>query len=227
MSYENNYGLLKLAAELLGNLSKDLVFVGGSTTCLYVDPEMSDDLRPTEDVDCVIQAYSMKEYNKLEKELRAKGFVNDTRKNAPICRFVYGELLILDVMPDNKDILGFSNSWYKPGIENKILVGIGEYEISIFSLPYFLASKFEAFEGRGKNDPRFSTDLEDIVTVIDGVREFKLGDLSDNLSSYLSDMSKYCLSDLFAQEAINGFLGDPDRVGRLNERLKGIESLRL
>ncbi len=227
MSYENNYGLLKLAAELLGSLSKDLVFVGGSTTCLYVDPEMSDDLRPTEDVDCVIQAYSMKEYRKLEKELRAKGFVNDTRKNAPICRFVYGEALTLDVMPDNKDILGFSNSWYSPGIENKVQVRIDEYEISIFSLPYFLASKFEAFEGRGKSDPRFSTDLEDIVTVIDGVKEFKLNNLSDDLSSYLSDMSKYSLNDLLAQEAINGFLGDPDRIAGLNKRLKILESLKL
>ena len=38
----------------------------------------------------------------------------------------------------------------------------------MITAPYFLATKFEAFHGRGNSDYRMSHDLEDIVTVIDG-----------------------------------------------------------
>jgi hypothetical protein len=49
-----------------------------------VEPSIADELRPTEDVDCVIEASSLLNYNKVEKILREKGFSNDTRRNAPI-----------------------------------------------------------------------------------------------------------------------------------------------
>ncbi len=37
--------------------------------------------------------------------------------------------------------------------------------------PYFLATKLEAFDCRGKNDYLMSRDMEDIVTVLDGRSE--------------------------------------------------------
>ncbi|MBC77254.1 MAG: hypothetical protein CME64_14685 [Halobacteriovoraceae bacterium] len=227
MSYENNYKLLKLAAELLGNLKEDLVFVGGSTTCLYVDPVIGDELRPTEDVDCVVRAYSIKEYYKVEKRLRKLGFINDTRKDAPICRFLYGELLTLDVMPDDQEILGFSNSWYKAGIQNRIKVDLGGHEISAFSLPYFLASKFEAFESRGISDPRLSSDLEDIIMVLDGVKDLKIKDLNSDASKFLSEKASDCLNNNLIQEAINGFLSTGNNITRVNRRLESLVSLGL
>ena len=38
--------------------------------------------------------------------------------------------------------------------------------IRIFSAPYFLATKLEAFVDRGENEGRFSSDFEDIVHVL-------------------------------------------------------------
>src|SRR5438105_3706671 len=38
--------------------------------------------------------------------------------------------------------------------------------IRIFSAPYFLATKLEAFVDRGENDGRLSSDFEDIVHVL-------------------------------------------------------------
>ena len=35
--------------------------------------------------------------------------------------------------------------------------------VKIFDLPYFVASRWEAFKGRGKNDYRTSKDFEDLV----------------------------------------------------------------
>jgi len=39
---------------------------------------------------------------------------------------------------------------------------------------YFLATKFAAFDGRGKGDYMASHDLEDIVAVVDGVPSWSM-----------------------------------------------------
>jgi len=44
-------------------------------------------------------------------------------------------------------------------------------EIRIASAPHFLATKVEAFLGRGNNDFMGSADMEDIITIIDGRTE--------------------------------------------------------
>lgn len=217
-----NYELLKLASEKLEELTDDVVFVGGATTCLYVDEKIADEIRPTEDVDCTAQIASKKEYDSFQAKIRAKGFSHDTSKGAPICRFKFGDLLVLDVMPNDPKILGFSNSWYDEGIKNKVKSKVGNKTIYIFSLPYFLATKFEAYNGRGYHDPRFSSDLEDIVLVIDGIAEFDLSkfQVSDELKVFLSGMAKKILSDKYIIEAIGGFLkGNGQKIARLEKRL--------
>lgn len=223
MSFEKNLSMLTLALDLLGELADEVVFVGGATTCLYVDPEIADEIRPTEDVDCAIEISSLKEYNEFEKKLRLKGFGNDTTKGAPICRFKYKDLLILDVMPNDEKILGFTNSWYKEGIKHKETKRIGNKTISIFSLPYFLSSKFEAFEGRGKQEPRMSWDLEDIVLVIDGIKEFDLKINNQLLKSYLSRMCDLCLTEHNVVEAISSFLNNKsEKIKKINGRIASI-----
>lgn len=222
MSFESNLKMLELAHDLLGNMVEEVVFVGGTTTCLYMDQEIAENIRPTLDVDCVIEVVNRIGYDQFQERLRAIGFTHDTSKGAPICRFRYGELLVLDVMPNDESILGFSNPWYKEGISSKIIRSINNKNIYIFPLPLFLASKFEAFLGRGKNDPRFSWDLEDIVLVIDGIKNFNLTYPSGEVRDFLADMVKICKTPIVA-EAISGFLGNnPQKIKKLNERLNTI-----
>ncbi len=223
MSFEKNYSMLELALNLLGELADEVVFVGGATTCLYVDSTIADEIRPTEDVDCTIEISTRKAYDEFQKKLRAKGFTHDISKGAPICRFKYKDLLTLDVMPNDEKILGFTNSWYKEGIQNKESKKIGNKIIHTFSLPYFLASKFEAFNGRGKNDPRMSWDLEDIILVIDGIKNFdsQIKTLEKNLKEFLIQMSSKCINEKDLSEAIAGFLrNNAAKISRVNQRLK-------
>lgn len=227
MSFQKNYEMLKFTCEKLEELTSEVVFVGGATTCLYVDEEIADEIRPTEDVDCTIEITNKTEYDKFQLRLRTKGFSHDTSKGAPVCRFKYHDLLVLDVMPNDASILGFSNSWYKEGILNKASKKIADKELFVFSLPYFLASKFEAYQGRGKNDPRYSSDLEDIILVIDGIRDFDISkyNLNKKLKEYLSEMAQLCLNDKFLIEAIGGFLGNnSEKIEKINRRLKIISS---
>lgn len=72
-------------------------------------------------------------------------------------------------MPCDQSVLGFSNRWYKPGIGKSIhhLLPSGT-RILIFSIPYFLACKIEAFICRGENNFYYSKDIEDVVILLDG-----------------------------------------------------------
>ena len=164
----SNIAAIERIALALGDLKEKMVFVGGSVAELYADfPEISD-IRPTLDVDCVvdIEIRSYFDYSKLENKIRALGFQDDTSDNAPICRKIYQGILV-DFMPVFPDILGFSNCWYADGIANKTerILPNGT-AIYIMPVEYYLATKFEALNNRGGQDIRGSHDWEDIVYII-------------------------------------------------------------
>ena len=110
---------LERVASILACVPDRFVFTGGATISLYIDDILWDEVRPTKDVDCVVEIYSKVEYYSLAKRLREIGLQECTEQDAPLCRWVYQDLLV-DVMPCDKEVLGFSNSWYKEGITNKI-----------------------------------------------------------------------------------------------------------
>lgn len=158
---------LERVAAVLAGVPERFVFTGGATICLYVDEVLQDELRPTLDVDCVVEIFSRAEYYTLAERLRGLGLEECTEPDVPLCRWRYQDLIV-DVMPCDAGVLGFSNRWYAEGIRNKIayILPSGRV-INIFSPVYLLASKVEAFLGRGK-DLRLSKDMEDIVILLDG-----------------------------------------------------------
>jgi len=162
----SNIAMIEKIANALGDLKEKMVFVGGSVAELYADfPEVSD-IRPTTDVDCFLELHTYFNYSKLEEELRSLGFKDDTTQGAPICRKIYQGIKV-DFMPDDERVLGFSNRWYADGIKNKKeYVLPNSTSIYILSIEYYLATKFEALNGRGGTDIRGSHDWEDIVYVM-------------------------------------------------------------
>ena len=105
-----NLAILELVARTLGPVCDEVVFVGGCATGLLLTQERPDPIRVTEDVDIIAQALTASDYHALEAKVRARGFSNDMRPGAPICRWVYGPVTV-DVMPTVQDILGFANRW--------------------------------------------------------------------------------------------------------------------
>ena len=65
-----NIRRLKVIAEGLGELCKDVVFVGGSVAELYADDPAATDIRPTMDVDCVIELATYGSLQDFEQMLR-------------------------------------------------------------------------------------------------------------------------------------------------------------
>ncbi len=146
-----------------------------------------------------------------------------------ICRWCIDDL-ILDVMPTDQKILGFSNRWYEEAIQHKVNHQLEE-SISIFSVtaPYFLATKLEAFKCRSNHDYVASHDLEDITAVLDGRPELvtEIRYTPSDLYNYLCTEVKQLLSNQQFLSALHGHLNDYgsiayDRDYIVTERLRKI-----
>jgi hypothetical protein len=190
--------LEKVANALTQELRQEMVFIGGCTTSLFLDPENhSLASRYTYDVDLIVDITTHAEWYSLEEKIRKLGFVNDQEENI-LCRYRLGDDLIVDLMPTDSKILGFSNYWYEQAIAHKIKYCLpNKTEINILESPYFLATKFEAYKGRGNDDPLMSKDIEDILTVCMGrstlVEEIYSSpqELRDYLSTVISELQQH------------------------------------
>jgi len=98
--------LICYTAERLGSLCERVTFLGGAVVPLLLKDEGTRRPRPTEDVDVTIELATRQDFYDLESDLRLCGFQNVME--GPICRFRHG-VVILDVMPTDAGILGFSN----------------------------------------------------------------------------------------------------------------------
>ncbi len=220
-----NIAQLVAAAAKLEPLLNKIAFVGGCVTGVLVTDPAAAPVRPTLDVDVIVEAASYVEFTVLEQTLRHLGFHESRTEEAPVCRWVSGDL-ILDFMPTDPLILGFSNRWYRGALENSEITTVGEFKIRIVSAPYFIATKIEAFYGRGNNDFQMSHDLEDVVTVIDGRAEItnEVRIASAELQKYLSDEFRKLLSNRDFIEALPGHLlpdaASQQRLGLLFSRMK-------
>lgn len=170
-SQNPNLEVLRLAIKHLGELADEFVFVGGCATGLLITDSAAPPIRPTFDVDAIVELSSKAEYYRLSKMLRQRGFKEDTRKGAPLCRWVI-DTLVLDVMPTDAKIIGFSNPWYAAAVTSAQETKLPSGEtLRLISAPYFLITKLAAFNGRGNKDYQMSHDLEDLIAVVDGRKQ--------------------------------------------------------
>lgn len=215
-----NLPILTLIVQSLGELCESLVFVGGCATGLLLTTPRAQAIRATQDVDVVVHAFSTADYRAMEKAVEACGFKHDLSPDAPICRWVL-QGMALDLMPSEPGILGFHNRWYPLAVQTATRARLpNNIEIWLITAPIFVATKFEAFHGRGDNDYLASHDLEDIITVIDGrpelIDEIKRAD--DELRCYIAAEIKTLLGDHNFLTALPGHLpGDAASQARLPE----------
>jgi len=214
-----NADLLLSAVQKLVPLLDQLAFVGGCAAGLLITDPGAAPVRPTIDVDAIVQIASYAELMALELRLRQLGFEQPHVEGAPLCRWIHGDV-ILDLMPTDSTVLGFSSRWYPPALENAGTVKVGGQQIRLISAPYFLATKLEAFHGRGQFDFRTSRDLEDIVAVVDGRPEIvaEAQQSETSLQQFLSDEFSALLAERDFLEALPGHLL-PDAVSQQRIRI--------
>lgn len=193
--------MLETVAEALGDdLCNQMVFVGGCSTAVLVTDEITlQEVRATDDVDLIIGLSGVGQWMQLEKKLREKGFTVSSEDKL-ICRMRLGNLKV-DFMPDDPKILGFTNRWYEKGIRTSIKYELPSgRQIKHLTSPLFLATKFEAYNGRGKGDPLGSHDLEDIIILVDGRKE-----LLDEIANTDEDVRQYIAEQFCALQTHRDF----------------------
>lgn len=219
-----NIGVLKNVASALGELNEDVIYVGGAVVGIYADDPAAEDVRPTKDVDFILEIATYKELVKLEEELLKKGFKRDPMEKVE-CRFFLNDIIV-DVMSTQKVGWAPANSWFLPGLKYAEEYDLDGKEIKIFPLSYYLATKFEAYHGRGK-DPRTSHDFEDIVYVLDN--NLKLVDeilnAPNDVRTFLQNEFQQLISKSALQEAILSHLYYETSIERkeiINHKLQSI-----
>ena len=112
--------LLELAAALLGEITRELVFVGGASIHLWLSDPAAPPVRSTDDVDAICDVPGLPAYYRLGERLRLRGFT-EAIGDPVICRWRHdGCGLTLDMMPTDEAILGFSNPWYPLAIATAV-----------------------------------------------------------------------------------------------------------
>jgi hypothetical protein len=205
--YKNSINL-KIVADALSNLSEKFVFVGGATVDLYANDPARDEVRPTDDIDVLVEVIGYASYSDLNQKLRYLGFQEDITSTV-ICRYKYQDIVV-DIMPTDGNVLGFTNRWYKEGIQHIFPFRLDPHTIIyLFDIAYFLGSKFEAFKSRGSNDMRLSSDFEDIIYLFDNriglLDELQLANLT--IRSYLQEEINQLLNHAYIEENIASHLG--------------------
>ncbi len=214
---EHNLAMIRQVAVRLGDLLDRVVFLGGATTTLLITDAAASDVRPTKDVDVIVKITTTAGYYQLAERLRKLGFSEDTNEGAPLCRWLV-DGIIVDVMPTDEATLGFSNRWYQEAFEHAERMEVGGVSIRVVTAPFFLATKLEAFNARGREDFMASHDLEDILALVDGRKELldELATAPEALRSFLATSFLELLSNSRFLDALPGHLpGDAASQQRL------------
>jgi hypothetical protein len=144
--------------------------------------------------------------------------------SAVICRWVHRESGILfDLMPVDPGVLGFSNRWYQFAVDTAQPLELADgLSIRLVSAVAFVATKLEAFAGRGADDVLSSHDIEDVLNIVDGRPE-----LADELAIAPADV-RQAVRDAFGRllaradfrNALPGLVAEPERAGIVEDRLR-------
>lgn len=218
--------LIDVANALGIELCQQMVFVGGCTTGLLLTDDFTrEQVRHTDDVDLIIHVLSYSSYTKLQDQLRNRRFREVIDSDGPICAMQLGELRV-DFMPDDESILGFSNRWYNDAWTNADNYNLTrEITIRLVKPVYFVATKLEAYLGRGNDDPLTSRDIEDLLNLFDGRKEIikEIEQSSPELQQFIAAQLTALLENNYFDYAVQSCsLGNADREALIFKRLEQV-----
>lgn len=81
---------LAQVARVLAPIPERFVFTGGATIVLYLGEILWDEVRPTLDVDCVVEITTRADYYRLAEQLRGWDW---RRSKGRVCRYVVGVIM--------------------------------------------------------------------------------------------------------------------------------------
>ena len=219
--------LIMVARSLGDEILNEVAFVGGCTTSLLLTDDFSREfIRHTEDVDLIVDIMGQIEWHKFQKMLILKGYSISADEHV-LCRMRLDGLTV-DFMPHDEEILGFSNRWYSLALKTAVPYQLtDDLIIRVLTPPLFVATKLEAYLGRGKNDPMSSKDIEDIISIFDGRPEMvsEINGADSEVREYIADQMSNLLADMNFEYAVQGSTrSNQDREDLLFKRIEEVAS---
>jgi hypothetical protein len=225
-------GPLRAVALRLYKVGLEYAFTGGSVVNLLLDHPDFAPVRPTDDVDVIIELASNESYDRLESSLRKSGFQHDMREGAPMCRWLLGEIVV-DVMPTDGEKLGLNTQWFKEALSDAIVITYAHTPLRVVSPLGLLVTKYLTFSERGNDDYFGSHDLEDFLTVMDGRANIveEIDEARSDFRNYLIQGVRQLMDSSDFHDALPGHLpadaASQLRVPILRDKLRNIANLAL
>ena len=100
--------------------------------------------------------------------------------------------------------------------------------IRLLSPPLFIATKLEAYLGRGDDDPLGSHDLEDILNLVDGRKELlsEIENTDEDIRTYIAEQIAALMAHEYFDYAVQSNVrGDKEREELLFERLEALKGV--
>ncbi len=202
--------MLVHVATALNALLPQVVFIGGCTTGLFITDDFTkEQVRYTDDVDLIVHVGSYFDWTRLAERLRQLGF-RESMEQDVICTMMLGQLKV-DFMPDDDRILGFSNRWYRDAMATARDFTLTEaLTIKLVEPVYFVATKLEAYLGRGNGDALSSHDIEDLINIFDGREEIvaEINAVDGELSDFIRVQLQALLEDANFEYAVQSATGN-------------------
>jgi len=220
-----NREAIKKIALALGELNKNVVYVGGAVVSLYIDDPSADDVRPTKDIDISLEIASLGELEALREKLIEKGFFQ-SHEDDVICRFRYSDIKV-DVMATKTIGWAPGNPWFEAGFKKSQIINLDGIVIKVLPLPYFLATKFSAFYNRGGKDPRTSHDFEDIIYILNHTSNIDglIFSSDKKVQLFLKEAFLKILDDSTLQEAVIGNLYYENQMARFDKIINKLKEI--
>jgi hypothetical protein len=210
-------------ARALGELSGDVVFIGGAIAPLLQTNQVIPRVRPTDDVDAIVASTQYASYSALEERIRALGFTTEIAEQKHAHRWRAPDGTPFDLVPAGKHLGGTGGEWDAMAIAEAVESEVGtDFKIRHASAMGFLGLKWAAFWDRGVQDPFRSEDLEDILALLvsrnELVREFK--ESPARLQDHIRDGLRWLQSSDDYEDLVAAHLGSATAFTRVAALLR-------
>lgn len=228
---DSNIAMLQLVAENLGDMRKKVVFLGGTIIPFLLTQKVPLDLRPSRDVDFIVDFDSKQDLYEFEDELWEQGFKRVS--TGAVSKWKINDVSV-DVLPAGR-VLDFNNKWCDEAMDHPRRANIGKgMVIDIMPAHCFLGVKLTGFYRRGKNNYARSFDIYDLLVIIAGrpeiereiqeeasreLREYlsrELKILSSRSDDFYELMERFCGNSETAKSVLPQALSRIRRIGGLN-----------
>jgi predicted nucleotidyltransferase len=198
-------------ARALGDVSAEIVFIGGAIAPLLQTHPAIPRVRATRDVDAVVASTNYTSYHTLQTKLSELGFKIDISDAEHAHRWRAPDGTPFDLVPAGEHIGGTGNEWGRMALETAVEAEIEPgLKIRHASAPGFLALKWAAFGDRGASDPFLSHDLEDILALTVSreaiVREFQ--EAPRNIQEHVRKGFRWLIESADYEDLVAAHLGN-------------------